>query len=59
MHSPTTTYAGIDWASRSHVICVIDQGGAVIERDEVEHDAAGLRRLGPTARSSMPSSARG
>jgi transposase len=45
MHSPTTTYAGIDWASRSHVICVIDQGGAVIERDEVEHDAAGLRRL--------------
>ena len=45
MHSPTTTYAGIDWARRSHVICVIDQGGAVIERDEVEHDAAGLRRL--------------
>ena len=44
MHSPTTTYAGIDWASRSHVICVIDQGGAVIERFEVEHDAARIQK---------------
>jgi len=44
MHSPTT-FAGIDWASRSHVICVIDAGGSVIERYEVEHTDTGLRQL--------------
>jgi len=45
MHSPTTTYAGIDWATRSHAVCVIDETGAVLERFEVEHDAAGLSTL--------------
>jgi len=45
MHSPTTTYAGIDWATRSHAVCVIDETGSVPERFEVEHDAAGLATL--------------
>ncbi len=46
MHPPTTTtYAGIDWATRSHAVCVIDDTGSAIERFEVEHDAAGLRDL--------------
>jgi transposase len=45
MHSPTTTYAGIDWATRSHAVCVIDETGSVLERFEVEHDAAGLSSL--------------
>ena len=45
MHSPITTYAGIDWATRSHVVCVIDETGSAIERFEVEHDAAGMRSL--------------
>ena len=31
MHSPTT-FAGIDWATRSHAICVIDGTGAILER---------------------------
>ena len=44
MHSPTT-FAGIDWASRSHAVCVVDADGAVIERYEVEHTATGLQRL--------------
>ena len=44
MHSPTT-FAGIDWASRSHAVCVIDQAGSVLERYEVAHDDAGLRHL--------------
>ena len=44
MHSPIT-YAGIDWASRSHAVCVIDTAGAVLERYEVEHTDAGLREL--------------
>lgn len=41
----TTTYAGIDWATRSHAVCVIDGTGAVLERFDVEHDAAGLSSL--------------
>jgi hypothetical protein len=45
MHSPTTTYAGIDWATRSHAVCVIDNTGAVLERYEVEHTGADLATL--------------
>jgi transposase len=44
MHSPIT-FAGIDWATRSHAVCIIDDTGSAIERVEVEHDAAGLRDL--------------
>ena len=44
MHPPTT-FAGIDWATRSHAVCVIDDTGAVLERYEVEHTAAGLANL--------------
>ena len=45
MHSPITTYAGIDWATASHAVCVIDTAGAVLERYEVEHTEAGLATL--------------
>ena len=46
MHpTPTPTYAGIDWASRSHAVCIIDADGSVIGRYEVEHTAAGLQGL--------------
>jgi transposase len=44
MHS-RTTFAGIDWASRSHAVCVIDATGSPLERYEVEHSEAGLRSL--------------
>ena len=44
MDSPTR-YAGVDWASRSHVVCVIDDRGVAIERFEVEHSDPGLRLL--------------
>jgi transposase len=44
MH-PTLTFAGIDWATRSHAVCVIDQTGSVLERYEIEHSEAGLRDL--------------
>jgi transposase len=45
MHSPTTTFAGIDWATGGHAICVIDGAGSVLEHFEVEHTEAGLRDL--------------
>jgi transposase len=44
MH-PTPTLAGIDWASRSHAVCVVDTTGSTLERFEVDHSEAGLRTL--------------
>jgi transposase len=38
-------FAGLDWASRTHAVCVIDPQGSVRERLEVAHDAAGLAHL--------------
>ncbi|OUM03732.1 IS110 family transposase [Variovorax sp. JS1663] len=38
-------YAGLDWASRSHAVCVIDARGSVRSDFEVTHDAAGLAEL--------------
>ena len=43
-------FAGLDWASQTHALCVVDERGVVVERFEITHDAAGLaelrRRLG-------------
>ena len=41
----STFFAGLDWASQVHAICVIDAHGAIHTRFEVTHDAAGLREL--------------
>ena len=38
-------YAGLDWASRTHAVCVIDERGTVLEHFDVSHDAAGLAEL--------------
>lgn len=38
-------YAGLDWASRTHAACVIDQGGKVLLQLEVTHDGVGLAEL--------------
>jgi transposase len=52
MHDPTLTadpteavFAGIDWASTDHAVCVIDAAGAVLWRHTVTHSRAGLARL--------------
>ena len=37
--------AGLDWATRTHVVCVIDHLGAIEARFEIAHDAAGLHDL--------------
>jgi hypothetical protein len=44
MHT-AITFAGIDRATRSHAICVIDDHGSVLEHYEVEHSGAGLASL--------------
>ena len=35
-------FAGLDWASRLHALCVIDERGSVVAQFEAAHDAAGL-----------------
>ena len=57
----STFFAGLDWASRTHAVCVIDEHGSVCEQFEITHDAAGLtelrRRLTHFGRPPSPSSA--
>lgn len=38
-------FAGLDWASRLHAACVIDERGVVHLQCEATHDAAGLAEL--------------
>src|SRR4051812_15743309 len=52
MHDPTVTaaptgpvFAGVDWASTDHAVCVVDAGGAVLWRHTVSHSRTGLTRL--------------
>lgn len=41
----SSVFAGLDWASRTHAVCVIDERGCVCKQWEVAHDADGLREL--------------
>ena len=41
----TAFFAGLDWASRTHAVCVIDEHGAVCKQFDVTHNAAGLAEL--------------
>ena len=41
----SSVFAGLDWASRTHAVCVIDERGAVCKQWDVAHDADGLRDL--------------
>lgn len=41
----SNVFAGLDWASRVHALCVIDEGGRVCKQWEVTHDAIGLQEL--------------
>jgi transposase len=38
-------YAGIDWASEEHALCVVDEGGASVAGELFSHDESGLRAL--------------
>ncbi len=41
----SSVFAGLDWASRTHAVCVIDEHANVCKQWEVAHDADGLRDL--------------
>lgn len=38
-------FVGLDWATATHAVCVIDGAGQVLERFEVHHDRDGLAEL--------------
>src|SRR5688500_4958286 len=38
-------FAGIDWASRAHAVCVIDAAGRVVLRLDIAHSQEGIDRL--------------
>jgi transposase len=38
-------FAGIDWASEEHAVCVVDATGRVVERFTIAHTAEGFERL--------------
>ena len=38
----STFFAGLDWASQSHAVCIIDEQGEVCEQFVIEHNAAAL-----------------
>jgi len=38
-------FAGIDWASQSHSVCVLDAAGSVVLRLDLPHNKEGIERL--------------
>lgn len=41
----TTFFAGLDWATHTHAVCIVDAAGSVREAFAITHDAAGLADL--------------
>ncbi len=39
------SYAGIDWATRIHALCVVDRNGEVLAEEPFPHSEAGLKEL--------------
>lgn len=38
-------FAGLDWGSTGHALCVVDEQGTIVAQFKVAHDAAGLSEL--------------
>ncbi len=38
-------FAGIDWASEEHAVCIVDEAGRLVDRFAIEHSADGFERL--------------
>ncbi len=36
-------FAGVDWGSEKHQVCLLDSAGAVVGERAFRHDGAGLR----------------
>jgi transposase len=38
-------FAGVDWASEEHAVCVVDEHGRIVEGRRFRHDESGIRAL--------------
>ena len=38
-------YAGVDWASEEHAVCVVDEQGRIIEGRRYSHNEPAIRAL--------------
>lgn len=38
-------FAGVDWASEEHAVCVVDESGRIVDGRRYKHTEAGLRAL--------------
>ena len=38
-------FAGVDWASEEHAVCVVDEDGRIVEGRRYRHNETGLRAL--------------
>jgi transposase len=38
-------FAGVDWASEEHAVCVVDEGGRIVQGRRYRHDEPGIRAL--------------
>ena len=45
MNDSTIGYAGVDWATDGHAVCVVNEQGRVIVEFDVEHSAKGLAEM--------------
>jgi transposase len=45
MDDSTVGYAGVDWATDTHAVCVVDERGEVIDQFDVAHSREGLTEL--------------
>lgn len=43
--SSSSYFAGIDWASRAHAVCVVDAAGQIVLRLDIPHSQEGIERL--------------
>lgn len=45
MHGPVAPVGGIDWATDTNELCIVDAAGQVLHRSTTTMDATGIRRL--------------
>lgn len=45
MNDPTETFGGVDWATDTHAVCVVDAHGTLVVEFDVTNTAAGLAEL--------------
>ena len=38
-------FAGVDWASEEHAVCVVDERGRIVQGRRYRHDEPGIRAL--------------